>query len=146
MHKTCLTIFLVIALSFFSLERSQAQWVQTKGPYGGIVSCFALSGTNLFTGTEAGVFLSTDNGSHWTAVDSGLTNTNVSALTVIGTNLFAGTDGGIFLSVNNGTSWTAVNSGLTWPTVWSFAVTLNASGDTTIFAGVLESFVPSIME
>jgi hypothetical protein len=29
----------------------QAQWIQTNGPYGGRVTCFAVSGTNLFAGT-----------------------------------------------------------------------------------------------
>jgi hypothetical protein len=33
---------------------ASAQWVQTNGPYGGPVSCFAISGTNLFAGTEGG--------------------------------------------------------------------------------------------
>ena len=67
------------------------------------------SGTNLFAGTMyGGVFLSTNNGTSWTAVNTGLTNTNVNALAVAGTNLFAGTyGGGVFLSTNNGTSWTS---------------------------------------
>ena len=68
-----------------------AQWVQTNGPYGGYVYCFAVSGTNLFVGTTGGgVFLSTNNGTSWTAVNTGLTNTVVLALAVSGTNLFAG--------------------------------------------------------
>ena len=41
-----------------------------------------------------GVFLSTNNGTSWTAVNTGLTNTAVSALAVSGTNLFAGTGSG----------------------------------------------------
>ena len=36
-------------------------WQQTNGPHGGIVRCFALSGTNLF----AGVVLTTCNGTSW---------------------------------------------------------------------------------
>jgi hypothetical protein len=31
-----------------------AQWVQTNGPYGGFVYSFAVSGTNLFAGTDGG--------------------------------------------------------------------------------------------
>ena len=42
-------------------------------------------------GLCGGVFLSTNNGTSWTAVNSGLTNTDVHALAVSGTNLFAGT-------------------------------------------------------
>ena len=60
-----------------------------------LVRSLAVSGTNLFAGTQAGgVFLSTDNGSSWTAVNSGLTNRSVLSLAVSGSNLFAGTDGG----------------------------------------------------
>jgi len=101
------------------------QWVQTSGPYGGDVRCFAASGTNLFAGTASGagvvsggVFLSTNNGASWTQVNNGLTNTSVTALTVSGTNLFAGTGTGqggwgrVYLSTNNGTSWTEVDAGL----------------------------------
>jgi hypothetical protein len=57
-------------------------------------------GTNLFAGTyRGGVFLSTNNGTSWTAVNTGLTNYHVQSLAVSpdetgGTNLFAGTYGG----------------------------------------------------
>ncbi len=80
--------------------------------------------------TGGGVFLSTNNGTSWTVVNSGLTNTYVRALTVSGTNLFAGTNGGVFLSTNNGTSWTAVNSGL--PNTYVYALTVSG---TNLFAG-----------
>jgi hypothetical protein len=78
------------------------------------VSSLAVSETNLFAGTEgSGVFLSTNNGTSWAAVNTGMTNTNVYSLVVNGKNLYAGTDnGGVFLSSNNGKSWTPVNSGL----------------------------------
>jgi len=39
------------------------------------------------------VFLSTNSGTSWTAVNTGLTNTEIRALAVSGTNLFAGTFG-----------------------------------------------------
>ena len=51
-----------------------------------------VSGTDLFAGTQhGGVFLSTDNGTSWTAVNAGLTDTVVISLAVSGTDLFAGT-------------------------------------------------------
>ena len=106
------------------------------------VSVLAVIGTNLFAGTwDDGVFLSTDNGGSWRAVNTGLTSSDVQALAVIGTNLYAGTQsngtgGGVFLSTNNGTSWTAINNGLEntglsgYHSVSSFAI----SG-TNLFAG-----------
>ena len=51
-----------------------AQWVQTNGPNGGTVNCFAISDTNIYAGTNGGVFLSTNNGTSWTAINTGLTN------------------------------------------------------------------------
>jgi|GEM_PF-435930 len=127
---------LSLALLFLCLWTSvpasaQNFWQQTNGPYGGYVSSFAVSGTNLFAGTSGGIFLSTNNGTSWTAASTGLTNTDVHALAVSDTNLFAGTSGGgVFLSTNNGTSWTAASTGLTSTVVNALAV----SG-TNLFAG-----------
>ena len=72
--------------------------------------------TKLFASSGAGVFLSNDNGTTWTGVNSGITNPDVLSLAVLGTNLFAGTNGdGVYLSTNNGATWTGINSGLTKP-------------------------------
>ena len=96
-------------------------------PASSYVSALAVIGGNIFAGASGrldiedqdetiiwgvGVFLSSNNGRSWTAVNSGLTDTVVTSLAVSGSNIFAGTDSGVFLSTNNGTSWHAVNSGL----------------------------------
>ena len=129
--KKNLFLILFVLLSINSIN---AQWVQTNGPFGGAVYCFAKSGTNLFAGTEGegGVFLSTNNGNSWTAVNNGLTNQYVLALAVSETNLFAGTEGGgVFLSTNNGNSWINKNQGFhTITTVSSLLIANNY-----IFAG-----------
>ncbi len=89
-----------------------------------VVNVLTVSGTNIFAGTDgAGIYLSTNNGTTWTQIDSGLTDTYVNAIVVSGTNLFAGTNsGGVFLSTNSGTSWTAINTGLTNTYVNALAV------------------------
>ena len=136
--STSLIIFLFMV--FFAGTLS-AQWVQTNGPYGGYVEAFAVSpngtgGANLFAGTwHNGVYLSTNNGTSWTAANAGLTSNYVSSFAVSpngagSTNLFAGTGSGVFLSTNNGTSWTAVDSGLTSKQVLDLAVI-----GTNLFAG-----------
>ena len=126
--------FLFVVFSIFTtVNPLYAQWIQTNGPYGGEVYSFAVSGTNLFAGTyNSGVFLSTNNGTNWSAVNTGLTNTDVNALAVSGTNLFAGTSGGVFLSTDNGSSWTGASTGLTNTTVHALAVV-----GTNLFAGTL---------
>ncbi|MGD0038316.1 MAG: FG-GAP-like repeat-containing protein, partial [Bacteroidota bacterium] len=88
-------------------------WTQTSG-INGYVQAVLIKGSNLFAGTNGGVFLSTDDGTSWTAVDDGLTNTNVTALYTSGPNLYAGTTGGgVFLSADNGKNWTEIDNGFT---------------------------------
>ncbi len=99
-----------------------AQWTQTNGPYGGVIQCLAVSGSNIFAGTDhSGVFLSTNNGTNWTAINTGLKNYDVQTLAVSGPNIFAGTWNGLFLSSNNGASWTEKDSGLTNKGILSIA-------------------------
>jgi photosystem II stability/assembly factor-like uncharacterized protein len=74
------------------------------------VYSLAISGNNLFAGTDNGVYLSTNNGTNWTTVNSGLTESDVYSLTNSNNNLYAGTSGGIFLSNDNGSNWTDISS------------------------------------
>lgn len=113
-------ILSVILFTFIISNPLDAQWVRVSQPNdgsGGVnVNCFLTAGSNLFAGTSGGVFLSTDKGINWTAVNTNLTYPDVETLTIIGDNLFAGAiggggAGGIFLSTNNGTNW--INTGLT---------------------------------
>jgi ligand-binding sensor domain-containing protein len=130
---------IVISIMLFSCLL-RAQWAQT-GLDSGSVFALAVSGTNLFAGTvDKGVFLSTNNGTSWTAVNSGLTIPYVLSLAVSGTNLFAGIGrasisgevlGGVFLSTNNGSSWTEADSGLMKP----YEVLCLAVSCTNLFAG-----------
>ena len=103
------------------------------------VQCFTDHSNTLFAGTSfGGIYRSVNNGIHWTAVNSGLTDKDVHSLAVCGGNIFAGTaNGGIFRSTDNGTSWTAVNSGL--PTDindYYQEISSLAVSDNNIFAGV----------
>src|ERR1039457_1446008 len=103
-----LVLLIVLLFLIISNDNLNAQWVQTNGPYGGVVNCLAVSGTNIFAGTYGGgIYLSSNNGTSWTAVNNGLpASCNITALAVSGTNVFAGADDfGIYLSTNNGTSW-----------------------------------------
>src|SRR4051812_43453471 len=111
---------LIFLFSVLILNTS-AQWMPTNGPYGGTVTCFAISGQNIFAGTDGGgVFLSTDSGTTWTPVNKGITNPRITALTISGTTVFAGASygyDGLFRSTDNGKNWTIMNNGvpdLTW--------------------------------
>ena len=119
---------------FFFLLVTQicfAQWMQTNGPYGGTITCFAVSSTSLFAGTPDGVYLSTNQGGNWTLVNNGLAEILINDLAVSGTNLFAGTGDGIFLSKDDGTNWTPANTGLP-PDIAVLSMVINGSN---LFAG-----------
>lgn len=83
--------------------------------------------STLYVSRESeGVFRSTNGGTHWTAVNAGLTTLTVTSLAVdpqaTGT-VYAGTSGGgVFRTTNAGASWTAVNTGLTHLSVTALAV------------------------
>ncbi len=108
-----------------------AAWTQV-GLTDKLVLTFAMMGTNIFAGTEEGIFLSTNDGTSWTPINNGIPNFHwVTSLAVDGTKLFAGTDDeGVYLSTNNGTTWSPANNGLinTW-------VTSLAVSGTDLFAG-----------
>jgi ligand-binding sensor domain-containing protein len=111
-----------------------ASWtaVNTGLPLYKYINTLAVDGPNLFAGTPGGVFVSTNNGTSWSAT-TGVAGIDVHAFAVSGPNLFAGTwDYGAFLSKDNGRSWTAVNTGL--PLDLLTVHSLAASG-TTLFAG-----------
>ena len=98
---------------------------------GALVRCLAVIGPILFAGTTDGLFRSSDNGSNWIAISSGLLYNPITALAVSGKNLFVGTASGVFFgSTNYDTNWTPVDSGLTNHDVCAFAVI-----GTTLFAG-----------
>jgi formylglycine-generating enzyme required for sulfatase activity/ligand-binding sensor domain-containing protein len=132
--------FLLVFATITVYIPAAAQWVPTNG-YGvsARISALAISpapggigSSNLFAGTpDHGVYLSTENGTSWTAVNSGLTNTGVRALAVAPSGfLIAGTDGGVFISARNDVSWTQVNNGLTATDVSSILI-----NGTKLYAG-----------
>ncbi len=87
----------------------------------------AVSGNNIFAGTNAGVYLSTNNGEFWSLTSF---NQSGNVLLINGNSIYAGTNNGVFLSTNNGQNWTHL--GLN-NNVWSLAI--NGSN---IFAGTNE--------
>jgi len=99
------------------------------------VTSLAISGNNVFAGTNNnyGLYLNTENGNNWTAVNNGLTSyaLNIYSLIIKGDSVFAGTEQGLYLSTNNGNNWSLLNTGIpTSESVQTFAIK-----DGSIFAG-----------
>ena len=108
------------------------------------VNCFAVSGTNIYVGTN-GILMSTNNGTTWNWMNNGITNKYIEALAINGQNIFAGylnspgSGGGVLLSTNSGASWTTVNNG--FPT--NDFVNALALLNTKLFAGTDQGVVLS---
>jgi hypothetical protein len=86
-------------------------------------------GTYLYAGTSNGVYLSTDNGTNWRAVNIGMTEGNVYALIADGANLIAGTENGLFHSTDSARTWTIL------PVIGT-TVECFASDSSRLFTGV----------
>ncbi len=127
--KRLLAIILAAALAAMGGRVARAQWVQTNGPYGADVTCFVVSNSNLFAGTNQGVFLSSDTGKTWESKNNGLIGKWTYSLAAIGTRIFVGTDSGVFLSTDEGQTWIKASAGLATggyptptPTSYGFSV------------------------
>lgn len=89
------------------------------------------NGTAWFLVSSNGIFSSLANAINWTAINTGLTTTNVSAVAAFQTTLVAGTFGeGIFKASITNPSWTAVNFGFNNLKTFSMA----CSGEAVVVA------------
>jgi ligand-binding sensor domain-containing protein len=121
--KNIYRLFIIAICSIISMNLLDAQWTKVSEPSWVSARAFAISDTNIFVGTDNGVFRSTDHGTTWRAVNNGLTSKSITSLIVSGSNIFAGAySGGVFLSTNNGANWSAVNTGITSMNVTSLSV------------------------
>ncbi len=112
MKKLLLLIIAIIAMNV-AANVANAQWVQTSFDSTDVRS-ITINGTNIFVGTIfKGVFLSTNSGNNWTAINNGLPSLDISSVATIGANVFASSySGGIFRSTDNGANWNIINNGL----------------------------------
>ncbi|MBN1559187.1 T9SS type A sorting domain-containing protein [candidate division KSB1 bacterium] len=113
-----------------------AEWTRVKTGCGnylcGMQGGFTMNDVYLFAGMNDGVYRSPDEGSTWTAANSGLpegSNTNgwmnkgITAFASGGANLFVGClDLGVFRSIDNGDNWSKINTGLGNLTVYGLYV------------------------
>ncbi|MFA6456455.1 MAG: T9SS type A sorting domain-containing protein [Bacteroidota bacterium] len=130
------TLYVLVALCI-TVNMLQGQWINVNN---GISKTDIISvnsvGEKIFVGTNSGLFVSTDQGNHWNASNSGLENSPVWSMAISGNNFFAGSRGlinsgnGVFLSTDGGATWKPVNTGLSNV----YVQTLALSG-TNLFAG-----------
>ena len=93
------------------------------------VFTLAVFDTNLFAGTNGGVYLSSDRGENWTLLDDG-PEYIVECFHVSDTDIFAGTGNGIYVSSDTGESWSPFSTGLI-----ATSINVFARKDTFLFTG-----------
>jgi photosystem II stability/assembly factor-like uncharacterized protein len=129
MKKNLIRLAVGVVFTVIFVHTIGAQWVQICEPVGPITA-IAVNNGNLYAGTDNGVYVTSNNGTTWTAVNGGLPEYRpIRSFALMGDTLFAGCGEGIYI-YSSGLFWTAVNTGLTNVSVTSLAV----SGS-TIFAG-----------
>src|SRR5438477_10566441 len=103
---------LLLVVSFHRAEAGVNVWT-TNGPHSETINALAIdpqTPTTLYAGTSGpGVFKSTDGGTTWRAVNTGLDPRRCCFALAIDpqtpTTLYASTDGGVFKSTDGGESW-----------------------------------------
>ena len=114
-------IFVGTNYAVFHLIKQNNSWVlQDTSLVNVTTGSLLLYNQNIFAGTiDYGVFISTDNGKTWSAINSGLGGQNfypgidVYCFTNINSTIFIGTSKGVFFTTDNGTNWNPSNIGLT---------------------------------
>ncbi len=126
------TVLIILTCSIFTFAQLPGQWTSTTLPVANKTRTLLVNGTTVLAGTStAGVWSTTDNGTTWTQINTGLTFLDVKALAASGTTLYAGTNGGgVFRSTDSGATWTTLNTGLT-----NLVVNALAINGTDVFAG-----------
>ena len=114
-----LITILMILWCLSATATADTTW-KSIGPFGGSVFTLVIDPINsqtLYSGTNSGVFKSTNGGASWITINSGLTDLSIRSLVIDPTNsqtLYVGTStGGINKTTNAGESWSAINNGLT---------------------------------
>jgi photosystem II stability/assembly factor-like uncharacterized protein len=123
-----------------AMQSGTDQWM-SLGPFGGLINALAIDPTNpntIYAGTfSGGVFKTTNGGSSWNAVNSGLSNLSIEELAIDPTNpntIYAGAGAsGVYKTTNGGSSWNAVNSGLS--NLFINTLAIDPTNPNTIYAG-----------
>jgi hypothetical protein len=112
-----------------SLNIANAQWTQASSGINATLTIYSLTalGSNIYAGSDSGVYISTNNGTSWTKTS--LNNKIAYSLVTLGTVIYTGTgSSGVYSSSNNGANWTQTT--LNNQTIYA----LTTSGN-NIFAG-----------
>ena len=141
MTRVALLMAGVICLALTNSAQAQPTVFKSAGPEGGVVTSIAVdpaSPNTVYAATiGGGVFKSTDGAANWSRINSGLADTNISALAIARSNsqtLYAGSKyGTIYKSANGGSTWNQVRSDAKQVYIWTIAIDPN--NPNTVYVG-----------
>lgn len=141
MTRVALLLAVVICLAFTISAQAQTTVFKGAGPEGGIVTAIVVDPASPNTVCAAtiggGIFKSTDGAANWNRINSGLADTNISALAIARSNsqmLYAGSKyGSIYKSTNGGATWNQVRSDANQVYIWTIAIDPN--NPNTVYVG-----------
>ena len=114
MKKTFTHTSLTFILLFFCFTNVHAQWQQTNGPFGGVISAIESDGTHLYASCRGGgLYRSDDNGLTWPNHFFDGTFFSFTDLLADGSKLYGASNNGFAMSTDNGLTWTISSTGLT---------------------------------
>jgi hypothetical protein len=106
-----------------------AQWAKIDGSHGGSVPCLTAIGTDLYAGTNAGLFRLSSGEKQWVLVN-GTIPAPVTCVAAIGDTLFAGTSGaGVYRLTDGGATATPLNAGFATDASTKIVTSILASPD-----------------
>jgi photosystem II stability/assembly factor-like uncharacterized protein len=135
-NHRCIITFLLVCFAFLSvcpLQAQQDSWQQISGPYGGIIHQVITGNSGcVCAATEfGGLYVSNDNGNHWTERIG--ERINCMAVNQDGKLFAGGAEGKLYTSTDDGINWISV-SPPEFGGIWISAVTVDSSG--RIYLGV----------
>jgi hypothetical protein len=113
------TLYAATNSGFFKSDDGADTWYSSNMglPGGVIITKIAIDRQNpstLYLGTRGdGLFKTIDNGAHWSAAFSGITDATINFILVnpvYSEKIYASTASGVFKSVNSGTSWSMIDA------------------------------------
>lgn len=112
MNRLFMFLGILGVIEFFSPIESLSQWAIPNGPGGGYLNGLSSDGTSIYSGTDKGVFSTSDEGRSWKSKISGLTPLSVHCFAFRDINIYAGSWGyGVYLSTDKGQTWNSINNG-----------------------------------
>jgi ligand-binding sensor domain-containing protein len=116
------TIYAATYSDIYMSSDSCANWKRLNAPPNRpVIYGLARMDSSLFTATDVGMFLLTNNGT-WKPINAGLTDINTRKLTTFKNTLIVGTPSGPYISTDQGTTWSLRNKGLGLPNVIALEV------------------------